>query len=420
MKHLYSLLGIAAAMIALASCSGESVEPVGPENQTNNNEKADSAVVLTKEIETRAIEQANQFSYKLFDAIIDDIDNLDNKNIFVSPLSVSMELSMLANGAAGETQDEIIKALGYDGVTTIDGVNLFNAKLLETLPNIDPQVKFTIANALWVNSLYTIKSTFSEKLSSSFNATIDNINFSDGQIEKVINDWVSLNTNGLINHIVDQINPDSQMILANALYFKANWASQTFVTSANFKFKNYDGQTSKVESMSKYDNIDYNSNDKCQIASFEFGEGNFTYTAILPNANVSIKDAVNSVTDELLDGMSKQNVAFYSPMFKFENKFELPKYMQELGVKLIFDENNADFSNMINGKISTRLYHDTSINLNDGGIEAAAVSYMIDPGCDADGPTVKYKELKLNRPFAFIIREKTTNAIIFVGAVNKL
>jgi serpin B len=412
------------AAMALASCSGETVEtqePEAPEDQVNVQEPTvDSAFVLTKEIESRAIEQANQFSYSLFDVIYDDINNLDDKNIFVSPLSVSMELSMLANGTAGETRDEIIKALGYDGVASIDGVNQINANLLETLPEVDPRVKFTIANALWVNSRYQIKNEFGDLLNQTYNAEVDNLDFTDGNSVNIINDWAKSNTNGLIDEIINSIDPLSKIILANALYFKADWTSQDFITSNKFNFTSYDGKTTKVESMSKADKIDYNSSDKCQIATFDFGQGNYTYTAILPNADVSLKDAVNSVNDELLNGVSKQYVSFEAPMFKFDNEIDLSGYMPKLGITRIFDETKADFSNLTDDKMSVALWHNTSINLNDGGAEAAAVSYMIDPGCNDDSPVIKYIKMELNRPFAFIIREKTTNAIIFIGAINKL
>lgn len=424
MKHLLPLNVMIVAAMALASCSGETVEvqePEAPENQVNVQESTvDSSFVLTKEIESRAIEQANQFSYSLFDVIYDDINNLDDKNIFVSPLSVSMELSMLANGTAGETRDEIIKALGYDGVASIEGVNQINANLLETLPEVDPRVKFTIANALWVNSRYQIKNEFGDLLNQTYNAEVDNLDFSDGNSVNIINDWAKSNTNGLIDEIINSIDPLSKIILANALYFKADWTSQDFITSNKFNFTSYDGKTTKVESMSKADKIDYNSSDKCQIATFDFGQGNYTYTAILPNADVSLKDAVNSVNDELLNGVSKQYVSFEAPMFKFDNEIDLSGYMPKLGITRIFDETKADFSNLTDDKMSVALWHNTSINLNDGGAEAAAVSYMIDPSCNDDSPVIKYITMKLNRPFAFIIREKTTNAIIFIGAINKL
>jgi serpin B len=408
------MIGAVTAMMVVA-CSSESTEPATPQEE-------EPTVVLTQEIETRAIEQANNFSYNLFAAINNDLSSLDEKNIFISPLSVSMALSMTANGASGETRQEIIKALGYDGVTTIDGINQVNAKLLATLPSVDPEVKLTIANALWVDNGFTIKTAFGDKLKGTYQATIDNLDFSDSKSVNVINDWVNFNTNGLIPKVVEQIDPSTKIILANALYFKGDWSSVEFAELGHQKFTNYTGTQSNVDMMEVFSNILYNSNDKCAITTLPIGGGNYTYTAVLPNENVSVSEAVASLTDDFLSGATTQIVSYQSPKFDIVNKLSLNDYLKSLGIKSIFS-GNADFSNISDRSLSlSRIQHDSSLSVSEKGIEAAAVTtgFMDGDNGEEGESIVEYKKFYLDKPFAFIIRETSTNAIVFIGAVNQL
>jgi serpin B len=410
MNKIYLMIGAVTAMMVVA-CSSESTEPATPQEE-------EPTVVLTQEIETRAIEQVNNFSYNLFAAINNDLSSLDEKNIFISPLSVSMALSMTANGASGETREEIIKALGYDGVTTIDGINQVNAKLLATLPSVDPEVKLTIANALWVDNDFTIKAAFGDKLKETYQATVDNLDFSDSKSVNVINDWANFNTKGLIPKVVDQIDPSTDIILANALYFKGDWSSVEFSDFYEGKFIDYDGQPSIVNRMLAFDNMLYNSNNKCTITTLPIGNGLYTYTVILPNDNITVNEAVASLTDDFFNGSSLQLVQYLSPRFSIENKLSLSNYLKSLGINSIFGE-GADFSNITDGQLFiNQIQHDSSISINEKGIEAGVVTTELMLGSSDD--KLEYKKFYLDKPFAFIIRETSTNAIVFIGAVNQL
>jgi serpin B len=415
MKNFFKILWSIVALVILGSCGsdkiGETDEPATPQEE-------EPTVVLTQEIETRAIEQVNNFSYNLFAAINNDLSSLDEKNIFISPLSVSMALSMTANGASGETREEIIKALGYDGVTTIDVINQVNAKLLATLPSVDPEVKLTIANALWIDNDFTIKAAFGDKLKETYQATIDNLDFSDSKSVNVINDWANFNTKGLIPKVVEKIDPSTDIILANALYFKGDWSSVEFIDYGQGNFTNYDGNKTEVNRMLELDSLQYNSNDKCAITTISLGNGSYTYTAVLPNDKVTVGDAVASLTDDYLNGTTKQLVSFLSPKFDIVNKLSLNDYLQSLGIKSIFSS-SADFSNITDGSLFiNQIRHDSSISVSEKGIEAAAITS--EAMSTSNGVKREFKKFFLDKPFAFIIRETSTNAIVFIGAVNQL
>jgi serpin B len=314
--------------------------------------------------------------------------------------------------------------LGYDDVTTIDGINQVNAKLLATLPSVDEKVKLSIANALWVSNGSAIKTAFSDKLKESYLASVDNLDFSADNSVNVINNWANVNTNGLIPKVVDFIDPLTKIFLANALYFKGDWGVGEFMGNLTMNFTDYEGKTSKVDAMEKSNDILYNSNDKCAITTLPIGNGSYTYTAVLPNDNVSVSDAVASLTDDFLNGVTSQYVSYKSPKFDIENELTLNSYLRALGIKSMFDD-SADFSNMTDNKeiFLNCVMHNTNISVSEQGLEAAAVTDEIWASwCpdDGSGTTVKIKEFFLNKPFAFIIRETSTNAIVFIGAVNKL
>jgi serpin B len=276
----------------------------------------------------------------------------------------------------------------------------------------------TIANALWVDNDFTIKTTFGDKLKENYQATIDNLDFSDSKSVNVINDWANFNTNGLIPKVVDQIDPSTDIILANALYFKGDWSSVVFKHHGQDTFTNYDGSKSVVNYMLKLDSLQYNSNDKCALTTLPIGNGSYTYTAVLPNDKVTVGDAVASLTDEFLNGTTKQYVSYLSPKFNIVNKLSLNNYLEALGIKSIFS-GSADFSNITDGSLFiNQIRHDSSISVSEKGIEAAAITS--ESMSSSNGEKIEYKEFFLDRPFAFIIRETSTNAIVFIGAVNKL
>ncbi|UCB53045.1 MAG: serpin family protein, partial [Candidatus Zixiibacteriota bacterium] len=217
--------------------------------QCSNNPTATDRVA-SRELtasEKLLVESDNKFGLKLFREIVKE-DN--DQNVFISPLSVSMALGMTYNGAAGTTREAMQKTLELSGLT-IEEVNKSYKTLLELLSQLDPKVRFQIANSIWYRKGMSFEKDFIDLNRTYFDALVSELDFADPKAAETINAWVDENTNGKITQIVDPpIDPLMVMFLINAIYFKGDWLypfeeSDTF----NGSFTLGDGSTVTVPMM---------------------------------------------------------------------------------------------------------------------------------------------------------------------------
>ena len=146
-------------------------------------------------------------------------------NIFISPLSISIALTMTYNGAVGETERAMAEVLEIDGLD-LSTINNSNKALRNSLENPDPQVEISIANSIWSRQGVDFNADFLERNRDFFGAEIASLDFSSPQAAATINEWVNTNTNGKIEKIVDRIDPQTLLFLINAIYFKGNWQDE--------------------------------------------------------------------------------------------------------------------------------------------------------------------------------------------------
>jgi len=169
--------------------------------------------------EKRLVESGNTFGLKLFRELNKDEIG---ENMFISPLSVSYALGMTLNGAAGETREAMAKTLELQGMS-IDDINKSYKSLMELLTTLDPDVIFEIANSIWYREGFHVEKEFIDVNKEFFDALVRALNFNDPASVDIINGWVSEKTHGLIEEVIDEIDPATIMFLINALYFKGTW-----------------------------------------------------------------------------------------------------------------------------------------------------------------------------------------------------
>ena len=290
------------AFSLLFSCSNNDVEEV----QVGGVIELDgshSSIVLDDN-EYGLVTQNSDFAFRLLKAVDDTIDV--NEKIAVSPLSLSMLLSMLANGAEGDTYEEILKGLGYSGYS-IDEINAFNKKLLDNMPVLDKAVQTNIANALWINKGVVVNESFSETLSERYSAEISTLDFSQDSALGTINDWCSKVTGGKINNLLPVLPDDQPLVLANALYFKAPW-SKHFDKVFKGKFETEDGDPQQVKYMKGTMKSRYYEFKGFAAARIEYANMAYNYTVVLPNKDVSINDCIA----KLASGALKESPVRYA------------------------------------------------------------------------------------------------------------
>ncbi len=347
--------------------------------------------------------------------------NSDNKNLMISPLSVSLALSMTYNGADAETKTTMENTLKFNGLS-IDEINTNNQQLSNALMNVDERVDFNIANSIWYKDNFIVLPDFINTNKTYYNAAVQPLDFSDPASIKTINNWVADKTNNKITKIINEIPSDVVMYLINAIYFKGTWR-YLFDKSKNTKRTFYlsGGSEKEVEMMTQEAELKTLQNDDFILVELPYGQGNFAMDMFLPQDNKSLSDILsglntenwNSWTNSLSD---PHKVTLFLPPFKFEYEQNLKDILSAMGMAVAFNPDSADFSKINSAKqlYLSKVKHKTFIELNEEGTEAAAVT-SVSVGVTSVGPG---GEIIFDKPFLFVIREISTETILFIGIVE--
>jgi serpin B len=368
------------------------------------------------------IKHNNEFGLDLFQLIYADAKTPEN--FMISPLSVSMALSMAYNGAETETKDEMAKALRTENFTR-DEMNDIYKKLIEELTAADPKVAMEIANSIWCRNGYQVQQSYLDVNKTYYNAEVEVADFADPNTLKRINQWASDKTHEKIPHILDEISSDAVMFLMNAIYFKGNWAQEFNKESTQeLGFNVGNDEYVQTPMMGRVDTLNYLSNETFSAIELPYGKGNFNMMVMLPNYDKSVEDVVTALTPE---NWAKWQSAFKItngvdirlPKFKVEYEVMLNKVLQAMGMELAFTE-GADFSgiNPARDLFISFVKHKTFVEVDEKGTEAAAVTIIgfETTSFDPDKPQKTY--FHCDRPFLFAITEKETGTILFMGKIG--
>lgn len=365
----------------------------------------------------KRVAQDNEFAFDLLKKTI--LDSQET-NIIVSPLSVSIALGMAWNGANGQSKSEMETALNMSGLSVAD-INEYYKVMQTNLPAIDPTTKLSIANSLWYRTGFPVKTDFLKVNSDFFYAEVRELDFAQLWAKDTINNWCSRKTNKLIPTIIDEISQDAMLYVINAVYFKGIWRSKFDKTKTTVAdFTNEVGQTVKVNMMYQKDTFAYYSDNTAHYLDMPYGNNAFSMTVILPLENKITTDVLNLLTLEnwntTLDKMIETQVLLSLPRFKVENKFTLNEVLKNMGMNLAFTE-NADFSNISDiNLLITKVLHKTYIAVDEVGTEATAVTSI---GFETTSMPI-YPIFTVNKPFVFVIREKSTGVILFIGKIGNV
>jgi len=362
------------------------------------------------------IESGNSFAFDIFSKIMENEGS--GKNIMISPLSISYALSMTLNGTRGETLDAMLEALRVTGLTP-EELNVSYQKLTEALLSVDKRVIMQIANSVWSRDDFAVKEAFIDILETYYDAESKPFKAGDPQAPVIINNWIEDNTNGLIKDMIDEIPADVVMLLVNAIYFKGMWKYQFDKTETDdLPFYKNGNVAVDVPTMSLEEKLRIYRGEDFILAELPYGQGNFVMDIILPDEY----DGISSLLPELnetsfntwIGQAYETKVDLYLPRFKYKYKKELKDILTDMGMGLAFS-GYADFTNIADADLAiSKVLHQTFIETNEEGTEAAAATVvMIELTSVPSGPMV----FRADHPFIYIIRETTTNSIIFMGVV---
>lgn len=362
------------------------------------------------------ISSDNSFGLNLFKRILEDGDT--DENIMISPLSISQALTMTWNGAEGDTRVGMELAMEMSGLTK-DEINDLNRQLVNALLVHDKDVILNIANSIWYRDDFTVLPDFIKVNQDYYSAEVRALDFSDPGTKDVINAWVYDKTNRKIEKIVDEIKPESFMFLINAIYFKGDWRYEFD------KKKTYDGdfflspeQSVIVPMMTGELNARSFRNELFSAVELPYGKGNWSMFILLPAPDKKVGDIVDQMNEDqwnqwMKDFVDAGEVTVHLPRFTFSYNTSLKDVLIAMGMDLAFSS-EADFTGILSegGILISDVKHKTFVEVNEEGTEAAAVT-SVEMELTSVG-----EYFKVDRPFLFMIAEKSSNTILFAGKVS--
>ena len=334
-----------------------------------------------------------------------------NENVIVSPYSAGVVFSMLAEGAEGQTKVEFDNALGGA---------LFKAVDLGG----DKEVTVKSANSVWIDDNFSPHNRYVSLLEKDFDAFLTTQNFADPATVHAINNWCSENTDGKISDILDKLDPSNVMVLINALYFNAPWEEPFETALTTDQTFNGLSKKSQVKMMSRKGQYLYAEESGFQIIQLPYQGLRYAMYVILPPEGTDINRMLGKVDGNALlsamDLMQMREVKFMMPRFKAETSMILNKAMQNMGIKSAFTS-AADFSGiaqmgpLVLDQVKQKCY----IDVTETGTEAAAVT-LAQIRLTAVRPMADVAEMRVDRPFVFVIADGENMNILFAGKIVNL
>ena len=353
-----------------------------------------------------------RFGFRIFKTLV---DSQPDSNVIISPFSISQALTMTYNGSAGATYDSMKKVLELSGMMDQE-INSSSMRLRERLIRIDPKVTSSIANSIWHRSDAIVKDSFLEVNRTFFNATVRGIDFDIPASADTINQWVSDNTNGRITAMVKKpIDPLTLMILLNAVYFKGQWTYEFNKDSTrNGSFYKKGNVAVNCSMMRQIGYYNFYQHRLFQAVELPYGFSDFGMVLLLPNGSMPVDSVVGALTpanwNSWMDGLKPDTCYITLPKFKNEFDVMLNNALTKMGMGIAFD--SADFSRIAATSLFiSEVRHRTFFLVDEAGTEAAACTKVsLNFG---GGPFI----LTFNRPFLFVIWEKKSRSILFIGKV---
>jgi serine protease inhibitor len=370
--------------------------------------------------EQQVVQAYNAFGLDLFR---ETVAGGKNENIFISPVSVSMALGMTLNGAAGTTEQAMKSTLAF-GSMTIEEIDESYQGLIQLLTGLDPEVALGVANSVWYRSDMIFQEPFLDACRTYFSAEVEGLDFNDPGAADTINGWVSDKTNGKIEEIVDKpIDGAYVMFLINAIYFKGTWTYQFDpALTEDSDFRGPDGSLLPCRMMQqpepgKTGTFLYLGTTELQAIELPYADGWFAMTVLLPREGTDLDSFIAGLTPETWNGyiedLEEREGTIALPRFKLEYQQKLNDVLTSLGMGIAFTP-GADFSRMRagGGLWIDEVKHKTFVEVNEEGTEAAAVTSV---GMVDSVPDIF--QMRVDRPFVFVIRERHSGTVLFVGKI---
>ena len=367
-----------------------------------------------------AQQPSSDFAFKLFD----ETTQGKEENILLSPFSAYAALSMVLNGAAGSTRDQMAKALGISG--TIDALNSRNQAVYASLTKND-NVQLEIANAVYSDKDTPFKKAFIELCQQVYAAEAHSEDFKSPDTIERINSWCSNKTHGKISKILDKLSKEEKMVLLNAIYFKGKWAHQfEKARTQDDEFMTTGGAKTPVKMMHQHNKFAYMRGANFDSLAIPYAGERQRMYIFLPDPNVKIAAFQTQLNKENWDKWMASyrlaDVDLSLPRFKMEYSSRLNDALIAMGMGEAFERHRANFSNLVPPPYRawiSRVLQKTYMDVNEEGTEAAAVTAVVVGVERAARLPSRVIEFRVDRPFVLALVDDESKEVLFLGSVVK-
>ncbi len=379
-------------------------------------------------VEGDKVEKINvddMFSYSQMELslkILEKLASSGGENIMISPMSISVALAMVSNGASGQSLSQIEALIGGN----VDDLNAYYYSFVQDLSNNDDS-KLYLKNSVWIRDIQKlhVQDSFLRKNATYYGADIFKAPFNSSTVDD-INLWVNKNTDGMINKMIDEIDDDMMLYLINTVTFDAKWNTQYEKADIyDGDFTNSIGKIVKTE-MLHSEESGYIELENAVGTLKKYSGGKYAFVALLPDENTTPEALISSLDGQTLVNAIKERsevtVRLTLPSFKNDYSSELSETLISLGITDAFDPDViGDFDNMAtvdDGDLCIgNVLHKTHITVNAEGTKAAGATQVGISNCTSANPS-SFKNVCLDRPFVYMIIDVQTALPLFIGIQN--
>lgn len=404
-----------------------------PENNKNNSDykavskdgfiAADDSASTPDGIE-KVTTANNQFAVDMYQQINGQPDQADD-NVFFSPYSLSTAMAMLYAAAEGETKAQIQKTFYYPSMDTL---NPNSAALYNQFNKPNPDYKLATVNDLWMEQGLTPTKSYVDTVQRYYGGQVTNLDFESNPNPSrlIINKKIAQHTNQLIPELLPKgsIKPITVAVLTNAIYFKGDWKVPFEVQSTTEQpFYNHIGTSPNIKMMQLQEHFGYSEDKQVQVVQLPYKGDDLSMLVILPKSKdkAAMQQLVRDLSADTIKQWSKdlvtQEVNVHLPKFRLEAGYQMKDLLTDMGMPRAFQK-GAGFNLFDNSppiKIDD-VYHKAVVIVDEKGTEAAAATGIVTEATAASAPPPVFKA---DHPFIFMIKDNKTDAILFLGQVNK-
>jgi serine protease inhibitor len=369
----------------------------------------------------------NAFGFRLLNAV--QKTNLSS-NVVLSPVSAALNLSMVLNGAGGQTAQEMLAALSLRG-SNLDGINTANAQLIKVIRTPANSVTLSVANSLWFDSRRAaLRPGYVKQTQAWYDAEMTDLDFSSPSAATRVNSWASKETHGRIPKVIDRIDPGDLLLLLDAVYFKGQWTHQFDKAQTQPRdFTLAGGSVKQVSRMAQSGRFDYFETPQLQAIRLPFGDGDLMMEVLLPAKSSSLDALEAELTAEQWTGWRAQYASrpgtIELPRFELKSDYHLNEPLQALGMTRAFQPDAAQLTGMFSPVPGPRptgslfissVLQSTYWKVDEEGSEAAAVTTTGVRATAVARPVQPFRMI-VDRPFFCAIEDRRSGVLLFVGAI---